>query len=191
MGTYIDLLSLALHKESTQSCSNVAKSYNVCLTPHTAVRILAFWLLLYCDITNGELFTGCLKLTTQIVSSWRLSGASLCAFGPVGFYQVTLPYAPDVADVAGFVLDWRIDLISGSLGCFHTWSEERIWYMEIRYQFHGLLQSVKAVKFHQSRCHGSESLVCGCKWNTYANCAAKIWTQFKCVFLNISVWGTM
>lgn len=77
-GQEINLFFLALHKESTQSCSNVAMGYNVCLTLGTAVRILALWLLFYSDIINGELLTWCLKLTTQIVSFWTLSTAALC-----------------------------------------------------------------------------------------------------------------
>lgn len=53
---------LALLKESTRCCSNVAKGCNVCPTPRTAVRILSLWLLFYFNITNGELLIWCLKL---------------------------------------------------------------------------------------------------------------------------------
>lgn len=49
----INRFFLTLHKDSTQSCWNVAKSCNVCLTPGTTVRILALWLLFNFSIING------------------------------------------------------------------------------------------------------------------------------------------
>lgn len=100
-----DLFFLAHLKESTWSCRAFP-------TPVTAVRTLAYFTTTTI-IINGELLTGCLKLTTQVVSLWRLSAAALCAFGP--FYWVTVTYTSDVANVAGFALDWRIDLIAGTL----------------------------------------------------------------------------
>lgn len=71
---------------------------------------------------------------------------------------------------SGSALDWRIDLIAGTPGFFHTWSEWRIWYMEIRFQFHGLLQCIKAVYFHHGHSQGSQSLHCGCTYNKHLCC---------------------
>lgn len=50
----------------------------------------------------------------------------------------------DIGSVAVFALDWRIDW---SRGCFRTLPEEKIWYMKISFQFHGLLQFVRLVYF--------------------------------------------
>lgn len=86
--------------------------------------------------------------STPDASSWphRLSVFGnfqlLCAFGPVGFYWVMAAYTLDVAKAACFALsDWRIDLIAGTHGCFHTWSGDLMNTTQT------LLLIVKAVNF--------------------------------------------
>lgn len=143
-------------------------------TPVTAVRTLADFTTTTI-IINGELLTGCLKLTTQVVSFWRLSAAALCAFGP--FYWVTVTYTSDVANVAGFALDWRIDLIAGTLWLLShvVRGSDKWWYNS---NFMDCCKLSKLLTFITvAGSHGSQTVIC--ERNTYAIYMAKMWPQLK------------
>lgn len=109
-----------------------------------------------------------LSWNPQIVSFQRPSAAACCVLGPVGWVHLRCCRSSWVCVWQGNQFDGRDPWVLSHV----VWCDQRIWYKEITFQFHGLLPSDEAVNFHQSRSHDSRSL-------SGDVCVAKIWTQFE------------
>lgn len=138
----------AFHKESKQRCSNVAAGCNICPIPGTAVWMRSLWLMF---LLRYWLWTpyDVPKLVSSILT---FSSCSSC----VSLGSTTSSGSFDVT----FDVTWlALRLAEESIEHKAPWwlsqlvRKKRIWCMEIRFQFHGLLPCVKPVYFYQIPSH--------------------------------------
>lgn len=120
--------------------------------------------------------SACFILTTQRVGVYTSSSAATLVLALTADVHVRLRCC-----LLCTWLDYGFDL--GILGCFHTRSEGMMWYMEISFQFHGLLQRSSVYFLLDS--HPWLSVIALCLYTslTFIFCGSKDnWEEFSILF---------